>query len=87
MECMTEGKHLKCTSNDFVSHFHFPHFEHGNNEIRVHNIDVISDEIFRCTMDKEKISDYNGPPKPEHLSFKNQNLYHTLTYMIFPLPG
>ena len=54
MEWMTEGKGIKCTAIDFVSHFHFPRFEYGENEIRVHNIDVILDETFRCTMDQEK---------------------------------
>ena len=52
MEWMTEGKHIKLTSTYFVSHFHFPRFEHGDNEIRVHNIDVISDETFRRTIKK-----------------------------------
>jgi hypothetical protein len=87
MEWMTEGKHIKCSSTDFVSHFNFPWFKHGKTEIRVHNIDVISDEIFRCTMDKEKIHDYNGPPLPEHLTFEKQTLYHLLTYTICPLAG
>ena len=82
---MTEGKHIKLTSTYFVSHFHFPRFEHGDNEIRVHNIDVILDETFRCTMDQEKIRDYTGPPRPEHLTFENQTLYHMLSYTIFPL--
>ena len=84
---MTEGKHIKCTSTDFVSHFHFPRFEHGDTKIRVHNIDVISDETFRCTMDQEKIRDYNGPPLPEHLTFHNQTLFHMPTYTIYPLAG
>ena len=51
MEWMTEGKHIKCTSTDFVSHFQFTRFEHGDNEIWVDNIDVIYDETFRGTMD------------------------------------
>lgn len=87
MEWMTEGKRIKCTSTDFVSHFHFPRFEHGDHEIRVHSIDVISDETFWCTMDPEKIRDYSGPPRPEHLTFENQTLYHMLSYTICPLAG
>jgi hypothetical protein len=82
MEWMTEGKCIKFSSTDFVSHFQFPRFEHGNNEIRVHNIDAISDETFQCTMDEEKIRDYTGPPLPEHLTFENQTMYHLLTYTI-----
>jgi hypothetical protein len=46
MEWMAEGKRIKCSAMDFVSHFHFPRFEHGKTEIRVHNIDAISDEDF-----------------------------------------
>jgi hypothetical protein len=84
---MTEGKRIKCTSTDFISHIHFSRFEHGDNEIRVHNIDVISDEDFQCTMDKEKIRDYSGPPCLEHLTFENQTLYHLLSYTICPLAG
>ena len=76
LEWMTEGKRIKCTSTDFVSHFHFARFEHGKNEIRVHNIDVISDEIFRCTMDKEKNRDYNGPLVPEQLTIEKVTPYH-----------
>ena len=38
-------------------------------------------------MDKEKILDYSGPPKLEHLTFENQTLYHLLAYTIFPLVG
>jgi hypothetical protein len=53
----------------------------------VHNIDAILDDMFKCTMDKEKIRDYNGPPKPEHLTFENQTLYHMLTYTICPMAG
>ena len=68
---MTEGKRIEFSAIDFVSHFHFPRFEHGQTEIRVHNIDGISDEGFGCTMDEDKIRDYNGPPLPEHLSFDN----------------
>ena len=68
---MTEGKHIKCTGRDFVSLFHFPRFEHGKTEIRVHNIDAITDDMFWCTMDKENLRDYNGPPMPEHLTFEN----------------
>jgi hypothetical protein len=85
MEWMTEGKRIKCTSTDFVSHFHFPRFEHGNNEIQVHSIHAIFDETFRRTMDEDKIRDYTGPPLPEHLTFKNQTLYHMLSYTICPL--
>ena len=80
MESVTKGKRIKCSAMDFVSHFDFPRFEHGKTEIRVHNIDAISDEDFRCTMDEEKTHD-NGPPLPEHLTFDNQTLYHILTYM------
>ena len=54
MEWMTEGKGVKCSAMDFIYHFHFPRFEHGKTEIRVHNIDAISDEDFRCTMDERK---------------------------------
>ena len=50
MEWMTEGQRIKCTSMDFVSHFHFPRFEHGKIEIRVHNIDAISDDMFLCML-------------------------------------
>ena len=46
MEWMTEGKRIKCFATDFVSHFHFPRFEHGKAEIRGHNIDAITDEDF-----------------------------------------
>ena len=46
MERMTEGKIIKCSAMDFVSHFHFPRFEHGKTEIRVHNIDALTDEDF-----------------------------------------
>jgi hypothetical protein len=46
MEWMTEGQRIKCTSRDFVSHFHFPRFEHGDTEIHVHNIDAVSDDMF-----------------------------------------
>lgn len=84
---MTEGKRIKCTSTNFILHFHFPRFEHGDNEIRVHNIDVISDQDFHCTVDKEKIRDYSGPPSPKHLTFYNQTLYHLLSYTICPLSG
>ena len=52
-----------------------------------YNIDVISVEIFRCTMDKEKILDYNGPLVPEHLTFENVTPYHLLTYTLCPLAG
>ena len=83
---MTEGKRIKCSAIDFIYHFHFPQFEHGQTEIRVHNIDAISDEDFRCTMDEEKTHD-NGPPLPEHLTFDNQTLYHILTYTLCPLAG
>jgi hypothetical protein len=38
-------------------------------------------------MDQEKIRDYTGPPKPEHLTFENQTLYHILSYTICPLAG
>ena len=34
MEWMTDGKRIKCSAIDFVSHFHFPRFEHGQTEIR-----------------------------------------------------
>jgi hypothetical protein len=30
MEWMAEGKRIKCTTTDFLSHFHFPRFEHGD---------------------------------------------------------
>ena len=61
-EWMTEGKCIKCYAGDFVSHFHFPRFEHGDNEIWVQTIDVISEVFFWCTMDQDKICDYSGPP-------------------------
>ena len=35
IEWMTEGKRIKWTSTNFVSHFHFPHFEHGETKIRL----------------------------------------------------
>lgn len=38
-------------------------------------------------MDKEKIRDYSGPPRPEHLFFENQTLYHLLSYTICPSAG
>ena len=65
---------------EFVTHFHFPRFEHGTTKIRVHNIDATTYEDFWCTMDEAKIRDYNGPPLPEHLTFDSHTLYHILTY-------
>ena len=38
-------------------------------------------------MDPEKISDYTGPPRPEHLTFDNQTLFHMLSNTICPLAG
>lgn len=81
MEWITEGKHRKYSAIDFVSHFHFPQFEHGKTEIRVHNIDAIFDEDFRCTMDQEKIRDYNGSPLHEHLTLdKSDSIPHAHLY-------
>ena len=38
-------------------------------------------------MDKEKIRDYSGPPRPDHLTFENQTLFHMLSYTIYSLAG
>jgi len=46
MERMTEGKRIKHTVMDFVSHFHFPRFEHGKADIQIHNIDAVTNEDF-----------------------------------------
>ena len=57
----------------FFSHFHFPQFEHGKAEIRIHNIDVVTNEDFRFTMDEEKIRDYHGSPLPEHFNLRQSD--------------
>ena len=38
-------------------------------------------------MDKDKIRDYSGPPRPEHLTFENQTLFHMLSYTICLMAG
>lgn len=38
-------------------------------------------------MDTEKLGDYTEPPRPEHMTFESQTLYHMLTYTICLLAG